>query len=118
MIHGIGLPPVVNFGSEKMKQMVAPGVLNGTKHISLAITEPSCGSDVGNLKTTAKLDGDNYIINGTKLFISGGLRANWFTTAVRTGGEGVEGISLVCSRKFWTSGLKQKQRRPRFAPML
>jgi len=69
--------------------------LNGTKHICLAITEPSGGSDVGNLKTTATRDGNHYIINGAKTFITGGLRANWFTTAVRTGGDGIDGISLI-----------------------
>jgi acyl-CoA dehydrogenase len=95
MVQGIGLPPVVNFGSESMKKTVVPSVLNGTKHICLAITEPSGGSDVGNLKTTATRDGNHYIINGAKTFITGGLRANWFTTAVRTGGDGIDGISLI-----------------------
>ena len=94
-VHSIALPPVINFGSEEMKKKVAPGVIKGTHHISLAITEPSGGSDVGNLKTTAKKDGDHFIINGSKTFITGGLKANWFTTAVRTGGEGMGGISLI-----------------------
>ncbi len=95
MVHGIGLPPILAMGSEAMKQAVAPPVLAGDKHISLAITEPSGGSDVAQLKTRARRDGDDYIVDGSKMFITGGMRADWFTTAVRTGGEGMGGISLL-----------------------
>ncbi len=95
MVHGIGLPPVVNFGSDEIKQMVAPPVLAGTKRISLAITEPGGGSDVAQLQTTARLDGDHYVVNGSKTYITGGMNANWFTTAVRTGGEGSSGVSTL-----------------------
>lgn len=95
MVHGIGLPPLVHYGSTALKQAVIPAVLAGNKHISLAITEPSGGSDVARLTTTAKRDGDVYVVNGSKTFITGGMRANWFTTAVRTGEEGFGGISLL-----------------------
>ena len=95
LVHGIGLPPVINFGSEAIKQLVAPPVLAGTKRISLAITEPSGGSDVAQLQTTARLDGDHYVVNGSKTYITGGMNANWFTTAVRTGGEGAGGVSAL-----------------------
>jgi len=95
MIHGIGLPPVINFASEEVKEMVAPPVLRGEKWISLGITEPGGGSDVANLSTTAVRDGDHYIVNGSKTFISGGMRANWVSTAVRTGGEGARGVSML-----------------------
>ena len=95
MVHGIGLPPVVNFGSDEIKQMVAPLVLAGTKRISLAITEPGGGSDVAQLQTTARLDGDHYVVNGSKTYITGGMNANWFTTAVRTGGAGSSGVSML-----------------------
>ena len=61
MVHGIGLPPVINWGTEAMKQMVAPPVLAGEKHISLGITEPGGGSDVAQLATTAVRDGDHFI---------------------------------------------------------
>lgn len=94
-VHGIGLPPVVNYGSDTMKQEVVPAVLSGDKRISLGITEPGAGSDVANISTTAKRDGDFYIVNGSKTFISGGTRADWLTTAVRTGDEGIAGISLL-----------------------
>jgi acyl-CoA dehydrogenase len=95
MIHGIGLPPVINWGSQALKEMVAPPVLAGEKHISLGITEPGGGSDVAQLATTAVRDGDHYIVNGSKTFISGGMRANWVSTAVRTGGEGAKGVSML-----------------------
>ncbi len=95
MVHGIGLPPVINWGSDKMKEEVAPPVLSGEKHIALGITEPSGGSDVANLQTTAVRDGDHFVINGSKTFITGGMRANWVSTAVRTGGEGSGGVSML-----------------------
>ncbi|AQA19242.1 acyl-CoA dehydrogenase [Halioglobus japonicus] len=95
LIHGIGLPPVVNFASDAIKQQVVPAVLDGSKKISLGITEPSGGSDVANIQTTARREGDHYIVNGSKTFISGGMRADWTTTAVRTGGEGPAGVSML-----------------------
>ena len=61
MVHGIGLPPVVNWGSSEMKQRVAPAVLAGEKHISLGITEPGGGSDVASISTTAIREGDVYM---------------------------------------------------------
>ncbi len=95
MVHGIGLPPVINWGPDWMKQEIAPPVLRGEKHIALGITEPGGGSDVAQLKTTAVRDGDHYIVNGSKTYITGGMRANWVSTAVRTGGEGAGGVSML-----------------------
>lgn len=95
LVHGIGLPPVVNFGSDTLKQTVVPQVLSGKKRISLGITEPSGGSDVANIQTTAKLDGEHYLVNGSKTFISGGMGADWISTAVRTGGQGAPGVSML-----------------------
>ncbi|MEE4351050.1 MAG: acyl-CoA dehydrogenase family protein [Pacificimonas sp.] len=95
MTHGIGLPPILAMGSEEMKQRIAPAVLAGEKIIALGITEPSGGSDVAQLKTTAKLEGNKYVVNGQKMFITSGMRADYLTTAVRTGGEGMGGISLM-----------------------
>ena len=93
--HGIGMPPVVNFGKDALKDEIIPQVIAGKKRIALAITEPSGGSDVANLQTTAKREGDYYIVNGSKTFISGGMGADWFTTGVRTGGKGGAGVSLM-----------------------
>lgn len=95
LVHGIGLPPVVNFASEAVKQAVVPAVLDGSKRISLGITEPSGGSDVANLQTTARREGDYYIVNGSKTFISGGMKADWTSTAVRTGDDGPAGVSML-----------------------
>ncbi len=95
MVHNIGLPPVINFGQEALKKTIAPPILAGTKKISLAITEPGGGSDVAQLITTARRDGDHYVVNGAKTYITGGMKANWFTTAVRTGGEGAAGVSTL-----------------------
>ncbi|MFP3942974.1 MAG: acyl-CoA dehydrogenase family protein [Alphaproteobacteria bacterium] len=95
MVHGIGLPPIVALGSEDMKRRVIPPVLEGEKHIALAITEAGGGSDVANIRTRAVRDGDDYIVNGSKIYITGGMQADYLTTAVRTGGEGAGGISLL-----------------------
>jgi acyl-CoA dehydrogenase len=95
MTHGIGLPPILALGSEEMKRRVAPPVLAGDKIIALGITEPSGGSDVANLRTKAVRDGNHYVVSGSKMFITSGMRADWLTCAVRTGGEGAGGISLL-----------------------
>ncbi|MCW9035438.1 MAG: acyl-CoA dehydrogenase family protein [Rhodospirillales bacterium] len=95
LVHNIGLPPVLAIGSEEMKRRVAPEVLSGEKIHALAITEPFGGSDVANLKTRAVLDGDDYVVNGSKIFITSGMRADYYTVAVRTGGEGAGGVSLL-----------------------
>lgn len=95
MVHGIGLPPLLALGDEALKQAIAPPVLRGEAQISLAITEPSGGSDVANLTTRAERVGDRYIVTGSKTFITGGMTSRWATTAVRTGGPGAGGVSLL-----------------------
>ncbi len=95
MSHGIGLPPIINMGSEALKQRYAPAILRGETISALAITEPSGGSDVANLRTRARKDGAHYIVDGSKTFITSGMRAKVITTAVRTGGEGMGGISML-----------------------
>lgn len=94
-IHGIALPPIVAFGTDAQKDKFVKPVLAGDKIAALGVTEPSGGSDVANLKTTARRDGDHYIVNGSKTFISGGMRADHVTTAVRTGDAGLGGISVL-----------------------
>jgi acyl-CoA dehydrogenase len=95
MSHTIAIPPVVALGSEALKERVVPAVLAGEKVAALAVTEPSGGSDVANLRTTARLEGDCFVVNGSKTFITSGMRADFFTVAVRTGGDGMGGISLL-----------------------
>jgi acyl-CoA dehydrogenase len=93
--HSIAAPPILHHGSPEMKARVLPQILSGHKIAALAITEPSGGSDVANLRTSARLEGDHYVINGSKTFITSGMRADFITLAVRTGGVGAGGISLL-----------------------
>jgi len=99
MTHMVALPPVLLLGSAEMKRRIAPAVISGEKVMALAITEPSGGSDVARLRTRAERHGDHYIVNGSKTFISSGMRADYFTVAVRTGGPGLSGISLLLLEK-------------------
>ncbi|MBI2769709.1 MAG: acyl-CoA dehydrogenase family protein [Burkholderiales bacterium] len=94
----IGLPPVLRHGSPEVQQEVAPQVLRGERIAALAITEPAGGSDVASLRTTARREGEEWVINGEKVFITSGMRADWITMAVRTGeagSKGAGGISMV-----------------------
>lgn len=93
--HTIGAPPIARFGSETLKARVLPAILAGEKISALAITEPGAGSDVANIKTTARRDGDHYVVRGEKTFITSGMRADCISVAVRTGGPGMSGISLL-----------------------
>ena len=101
MSHTIGLPPVMHFGSDALKRRVIPPVLAGDKIAALAVTEPSGGSDVAALKTTAirgcDAAGEHYIVNGEKVFITSGMRADFITVAVRTdpANKGPGGISAL-----------------------
>ncbi len=95
LTHGIGLPPILAMGSEAMKRQIAPAVLAGEKLICLGITEPGGGSDVANLRTKATRQGAAYIVNGEKTYITTGMRADYITLAVRTGGPGIGGVSLL-----------------------
>ena len=95
MSHGIGSPPIAKAGTQEQKQRFVAPVLAGEKIAALAITEPSGGSDVANIKTTAKRDGADYIVNGSKTYITSGMRADFITTAVRTGEAGLGGVSLL-----------------------
>ncbi len=91
----IGAPPVQRGGSAEVKAEILPAVLSGAAICALAITEPSGGSDVANIRTTAVRDGEDYVVNGSKTFITSGMRADFVTTAVRTGGAGATGVSLL-----------------------
>jgi acyl-CoA dehydrogenase len=93
--HGIALPPIVKFGTDAQKERYVRPTLTGEKVSALGITEPGGGSDVAAVQTKAIRDGDHYIVNGAKTFITSGTRADFITTAVRTGGEGHGGISML-----------------------
>lgn len=111
MSHGIACPPIVAAGSEELKRRVLPNVLAGEKIAALAITEPSGGSDVANLKTAARRDGDAYVVNGSKIFITSGMRADFYTVAVRTGDPGVKGISLLLIERDRPGFTRTEQRK-------
>ena len=93
----IALPPVINHGSKELKDRVARDVVTGKAVMALAITEPWAGSDVANLRCSAVEDGDSFVINGEKKFITSGLTAQYFTVACRTDPtkHGHNGISLI-----------------------
>lgn len=93
--HTIGAPPIAAVGSEELKRRVLPQILAGEKISALAITEPSGGSDVANLRTSAKKQNNEFVVNGEKTFITSGMRADYYTVAVRTGGPGAAGVSLL-----------------------
>jgi acyl-CoA dehydrogenase len=93
--HSIGLPPVLEHGSTALKERILRPVLAGEKIAALAITEPGGGSDVARLACRARRDGNEWVIDGEKSFITSGMRADWITLAARTGGKGAGGISLI-----------------------
>ncbi|MBP6629387.1 MAG: acyl-CoA dehydrogenase family protein [Kofleriaceae bacterium] len=93
--HGIALPPIVRFGSPAQQARWVTPALAGRIVAALAITEPGGGSDVAALTTRAVRDGDHYVVDGAKTFITSGCRADVVVTAVRTGGPGHGGISLL-----------------------
>lgn len=99
----IGLPPINKWGNEEMKQRVIPPILSGDKISALAITESGGGSDVAGINTRAEKvsnnEGEFYKVNGSKTFITSGIRADYYTVAVRTGGDGFGGISLLLIEK-------------------
>lgn len=92
---GIAVPHIIASGDERLIETYARPTLAGEKIGALAITEPGGGSDVGHLRTTAVRDGDHYIVNGAKTYITSGVRADFVVTAVRTGGPGAAGVSLL-----------------------
>ncbi|MDL5596868.1 acyl-CoA dehydrogenase family protein [Bacillus subtilis] len=95
----IGLPPIVKWARPEVRERVVPQVLSGEKISALAVTEPGGGSDVANLQTRAVRDGDHYRVSGSKTFITSGVRADYYTVAVRTGAPGFGGISLLLIEK-------------------
>ncbi|KAK3621074.1 hypothetical protein LTR56_023000 [Elasticomyces elasticus] len=95
--NSIGVPPLIIYGNEQQKRQFLPKVMNGSIRFCLAVTEPDdkAGSDVAGLVTTAERKGDKYIVNGAKKWITNGIFADYATAAVRTGGEGKDGVSAL-----------------------
>ena len=97
--HGIALPHIVASGNPDLIDRFVRPTLAGETIGSLAVTEPGGGSDVAGIRTTAVREGDEYVVNGAKTFITSGTRADFVTTAVRTGGPGHAGVSLLVVEK-------------------
>jgi len=92
--RGISLDPLQKLAHDDIRSRVLPEIISGQKGSSLGITEPGAGSDVANLTTSARQDGDDWILNGSKTFITGGMESDYFVIGARTGGPGLAGISL------------------------
>jgi acyl-CoA dehydrogenase len=94
-IHSIAVPPIIALGTPEQQARFVPSILSGEKVAALAITEPGAGSDVSGISTTAVRDGDHYIVNGAKTFITAGTRADFVTMLVRTGPDPHAGLTLL-----------------------
>jgi len=90
---GIGSQGILMDGTPEQKATYLPKVASGELIMSFALTEPDVGSDAASLKTKAELDGDSYVLNGTKRYITNAPRAGAFTLMARTGGPGASGVS-------------------------
>lgn len=90
----ISVEPIARLACDEIRERVLPKILSGEKGSSLGVTEPGGGSDVANLKTTARRDGNHWVLNGSKTFITGGMTSDYFVIPARTGGKGLAGISL------------------------
>lgn len=95
----ISLPLILALGTEEQKEKYITPVIAGDKIACLGVTEPSGGSDVAGIKTKAIRDGSDYILNGSKMFITSGMRADYYVIACRTGGPGTSGISAIVVEK-------------------
>ncbi|MCO5105400.1 MAG: acyl-CoA dehydrogenase family protein [Burkholderiaceae bacterium] len=94
-VHTIAAHYILDYGTEEQKQRWLPRLASGELLAGIALTEPGCGSDLKALRTKATKDGDAYVIDGAKTFITNGATANLLVVAVRTGGPGSSGVSLV-----------------------
>lgn len=94
-VHSIATHYIVDYGTEEQKQRWLPRLASGELLAGIALTEPGCGSDLKALRTKASKDGDHYVIDGAKTFITNGYTANLLVVAVRTGGPGGGGVSLL-----------------------
>lgn len=89
-------PALAEFGTSEQKEMFLRPALAGDAVFSIAVSEPDAGSDVAAIRTTARRDGDDYVINGSKMWITNGTQADYLTLLARTsGGEGYKGMSLI-----------------------
>lgn len=98
-IHNMASAIIDHYGNEEQRRRWLPSLISMEKFASYCLTEPNSGSDAAALKTTARREGDEYVLNGSKAFISGGGRSDVYVCMVRTGEEGPKGISCVVVEK-------------------
>ena len=96
---GIAVPPIIASGDKDLIETYVKPALRGEMIASLAVTEPGAGSDVSGVTTKAVRDGDHYVVNGSKTYITSGTRADFFTTLVRTGDDPHGGLTFLVLRK-------------------
>ena len=94
-VHNLAAHYILDYGTAAQKQRWLPRLASGELLAGIALTEPGCGSDLKALRTRARRDGDGYVIDGAKTFITNGFTANLLVVAVRTGEAGSRGVSLV-----------------------
>ena len=94
-VHNLAAHYILDYGTESQKRRWLPRLASGELLAGIALTEPGCGSDLKALRTRARRDGDAYVIDGAKIFITNGFTANLLVLAVRTGDAGSRGVSLV-----------------------
>ncbi|WP_022723532.1 acyl-CoA dehydrogenase family protein [Rhodopseudomonas sp. B29] len=104
---GIVAHYILNYGSEEQKQRWLPGMARGELIGAIAMTEPGTGSDLQSVRTTAKLEGNQYVINGQKTFITNGQNADLIIVVARTGGAGAKGLSLIVLETKDNPGFKR-----------
>ena len=92
--RSISIGPIATLANDDIRNHCLPEIIAGRRSSALAITEPGGGSDVASLKTTAVRDGDHYVLNGSKTFITSGMTSDYFVVGARTGGPGITGVSL------------------------
>jgi len=98
-IHNMASWMIDRFGSDDLRQRYLPRLTTMELIASYCLTEPGSGSDAANMRTSAKLDGDHYVLNGGKAFISGGGVSDVYVVMARTGGEGAKGVSAFVVEK-------------------
>ena len=94
-VHSITAHYILAYGTDEQKQRWLPKLVSGEHLAAIALTEPGCGSDLKALRTRARRDGDHYVIDGSKIFITNGSLCTLLVLVCRTGGDGAKGISLV-----------------------
>lgn len=94
-VHSIAAHYLLDYGTDEQKRRWLPGLTRGDFLAGIALTEPGCGSDLKSLRTRAVLEGDEYVVNGSKMFITNAFSGNLLVVAVRTGEAGSRGVSLL-----------------------